>query len=808
MGAIPKVRHLTSLAGGAALSLLACLRAEAAEPRFRLSIPPKPYADALIDLGLQAQVSIVGVEACGVAGQAGLRGAYTLSAALTRLTAGAPCTFRIVDPRTVRIGTRAPEPAVSEPVRPTTLVGEVLVTATKRPALVGSLPAGVSVIPQGQIELTGAADPSQTTAQVAGVLTTNLGPGRDKFLVRGISDGAFTGRARSTVSTYLDDTPINYNAPDPALRLVDVDRIEVLRGPQGALYGSGAISGIYRIVTRKPELGRLGGGAAGLVAATDGGDPSYEAEGYVNVPLLSDRAALRLVGYHEVQGGYLDDVNLRISNVDRVLREGGRVALRLDLSPAWRVDLSAMGQHLRSSDTQYTTATQTRDQRANRVREAHKNDFAQAGLTVSGELGEVGLSSSLAFVRHIFASHYDASAALVNLGFSDQGVAIYIDRAAVDMWVQDLVLRSLGTGRFSWLAGVYLADTDEHTPGTFRHQVSGAATLATIYSEARHSRLSELALYGEGSWAFAPGWSASLGGRLFENRVRTSSQIVAVAPFASRASDNSRRFRGLSPKLSVQRTFDNGDLVYALYSEGHRPGGFNSSGFFPIRPSRLEFNPDRLRNYEVGAKLRLLDRRLGVRAAVYYDLWDDIQTDQYRAVGLSYTANVGDARILGLEAEVGYDFDFGLSLQANVMLANSDLTRVNPDFPLVNAAAPPMPIIDELPGVPKSSGGLLAIYERGLPRGLTLRLAGEAGYVGASVQSFNAALPTASGNYVNAKLSAEVASEAWSAGLFISNPANEAGNTFAYGNPFSLSQVRQVTPQRPRTIGLRLAAAF
>jgi iron complex outermembrane recepter protein len=748
---------------------------------------------------------VVGTEACGTGGAVRLSGAYTLADALRRLTAGAPCTFRVIESRSVHIFAAPPEPVVREDVRPTTLVGEVMVTATKRPTLVGRVAAGVSVIPHGQIELTGAADTSQTTAQLAGVLTTNLGPGRDKLLVRGLSDGAFTGRARSTVSTYLDDSPINYNAPDPALRLVDVDRVEVLRGPQGALYGSGAISGIYRIVTRKPEMSRWGGGAAGVVAATEGGDPSQELEAYVNLPLVADRAAVRLVAYHEVQGGYLDDLNLRVSNVDRTQRDGGRAALRVELAEGWRLDLSATGQRLRSSDTQYTIAMLPRDQRANQIREAHKNDFAQAALTLSGELGWASVSSSLSFVRHNYASHYDASSEgllTVFLGPQPNGLAIYIERSEVDMWVQDLVLRSSRPGPFGWLVGFYGAGTDERTPSSLDIR-NAWGPLHNVYGEARRTRLRELALYGEGSWDFASGWSASLGGRLFETRVNTTSDVVAAFPAESRRRDDSRRFSGFSPKLSIQREFGRGDLVYALVSEGYRPGGFNTGGLLSIRESRRAFAPDRLRNFELGAKLHLLDQRLGVRTALYYDQWDNIQTDQYRfRSGLSFTGNVGDARILGLEAEVGYDFDFGLSLQANALVAESEITRSNPDF------SPQ--VLKRLPGVPRRSGGVLAIYERPLSRGLTLRLAGEAGYVGSSPLSFDLNLPIQSrtSNYLRTKLSAEVASDGWSAGLFVSNPSNESGDTFAYGNPFSFGQIPQITPQRPRTVGLRLAAAF
>src|SRR6185295_8032049 len=106
----------------------------------------------------------------------------------------------------------------------------VVITATKRPVDLERLPAGASALSRGQVEATGAMDVTAAVGQLAGVITTNLGPGRDKLLVRGLSDGSFTGRTRSTVATYLDDAPVNYNAPDPDLRLVDVDRVELLRG--------------------------------------------------------------------------------------------------------------------------------------------------------------------------------------------------------------------------------------------------------------------------------------------------------------------------------------------------------------------------------------------------------------------------------------------------------------------------------------------------------------------------------------------------------------------------------------------------
>jgi iron complex outermembrane recepter protein len=787
------------LLGGVALGLAASA-ADAAESRHRFNIPTKPLSDALIDLGVQANVSILGTSACGDQ-PVSLKGAYTLEAALRRMVPPAACRYQIMDARTVRIS--APQPR-REPPPQSTLISEVLVTATKRPASLDRLPAGVSSISRSQIELSGAADVGDTTGQLAGVLTTNLGPGRDKLLIRGLSDGAFTGRARSTVSTYLDNAPINFNAPDPDLRLVDIERVEVIRGPQGALYGSGSLSGIYRIVTRKPDLISPAAGLAASASNTKSGAASYEVEGYGNVVITPDRLGLRFVAYHEVQGGYLDNASLRLSNVDKTVRSGGRLALRARLSDSWRLDLSATNQRLQSSDTQYSTPIAGPLQRINRVRESHSNDFSQAGLTLHGELDWADISSTLAYIDHTYASRYDASRydASVQLlglfGASPMDLGIYSEQAGVRMMVQDLVLTSPSPGRFGWLVGAYGGYALERSPSDLSIATT-AGQLVKVYRETRRDNFREIALYGEATYEFAPGWTAAFGARLFGNRIRTTADIVGQFPTVPRFFISQRQFNGLSPKLSVQYEFKSGDLVYGLFSEGYRSGGFNSGGVIPLSVSRSAFSSDRLRNYEIGAKVRLLDRRLLIRTAGYYADWTNIQTDQYRPSGLAYTANVGDARIFGWETELSYEWDFGLSIQLNGLFSGSELTRANPDF----AAQ----LVGELPGVPRSSGGLLLTYQRPV-FDRTLRLIADISYVGRSALSFDAGLTPRMGHYLRARLGVEIAGDTWSLAAFVSNPANDAGDTFAYGNPFSFGRVRQVTPQRPRTFGLRLAADF
>jgi iron complex outermembrane receptor protein len=640
------------------------------------------------------------------------------------------------------------------------------------------------------------------------VLATNLGPGRDKLLMRGLSDGAFTGRARSTVSTYLDEDPINYNAPDPDLRLVDVDRIETVRGPQGALYGSGALAGIYRIVTNKPDAEKFSGALQASGATTVGGSPSFEGEGYVNLPLVEDRVALRLVAYYDYQGGYLDDLSLRLSNVDSTVRTGGRAALGLALGDSWTADLSVVGQQLHSRDTQYTTLTRP-GKRANQVREASDNDFAEAALTLHGELGWGQLTSSTSYVQHAYSSLYDATAVAVQFVDTGKALGVYSDSARIHRLVQDVVITSTGAGPVSWLVGAYGSTSVERTPSSLDLVSSAPPTtglrgpaqpLIRVYNENRVDHVHEGALYGEGTWRFAPGWTASAGARAFDTSLKVAAQIVGAPPAKSRTVYASGDYHGVSSKLSLQYQFNDGLMLYGLYSEGFRPGGVNTTNFVGIKPQRTTFDPDRLRNFEFGAKGQILDHRLSVRAALFYDLWDNIQSDQYRQSGLAYTANVGDARIQGLEAEVAYDWDFGLTVQANALYSAPKFTRTNRDFAGQLGSG--------LPGAPRMSGGLVARYEHPLPRGLKLRFVAQADYVGPARLTFDPTFSARTDAVIDAELLAEIAAKRWSVGVFVSNPANTAGNTFAYGNPFTFGQVRQVTPQRPRTIGARLAAAF
>jgi outer membrane receptor protein involved in Fe transport len=287
---------------------------------------------------------------------------------------------------------------------------------------------------------------------------------------------------------------------------------------------------------------------------------------------------------------------------------------------------------------------------------------------------------------------------------------------------------------------------------------------------------------------------------------RPGSDVNNPQTAASRLFHGALDGTGISPKLALSYRLPGRQLLYASITEGHRTGGFNTGGLigavFVTSPSALglhrEFGGDELWNYEVGAKLSFWGDRLRVRAAGFYNAWKNIQTDQFLISGLSYTANAGDGRNLGFETEVQVRLTPAWTLQANALV----------DQPLLLKPAPGFFANVNLPGVPDLLAGVRTEYRFPLPFGMKGLVSADARYVGRSQLTFNPFIEAPMGGYVLARLSAQASYGRWRLAAFLSNPTNESGNTFSYGNPFNFQQVREVTPQRPRSLRLLLSAEF
>jgi len=517
----------------------------------------------------------------------------------------------------------------------------------------------------------------------------------------------------------------------------------------------------------------------------------------LNAPLVEGAAAIRLAGYQEVQGGYLDNARLGRSDVDRTTREGGRLSVSYRPNSVWSFGLTSTVQHLKTDDTQYTTPTQAPG-RTSGVAEAHDNDISLVNGSVRGNFGWGELTSTTGFVRHAYSSIYDATPVAGIYTLNNSSLGVYYELTRTRMLVQDLVLASPGQKRFGWVVGLYAADMRKSSPS---HLDAGPTLgrLNVVYREDRSDKIQEFAGYGEATYALTPNWTVAAGARIFSTAVHTNSAVTSER-FEPRSLERKARYSGVSPKVSLQYEPTSDILVYGVISEGYRAGGINSGGARPLPSSRETFAPDRLKNYEVGLKLKSPDRRMELRSALFHDIWTNIQTDQFRPSGIPYTTNVGDAATTGLEVEWSYAWDFGLSLEANGLYARSRTSNANPDY------APKL--TQSLPGVPQDALSLIASYSRPVLKNATLNLVGEVSYIGKSRVTFDPSNAPTMGGYSRAKLIAELRTPRWDGQIFITNPTNEAGDTFAFGNPFSFSQGQQATPMRPRTIGVSLSASF
>ena len=775
-----------------------------------LNVPRQRADEALLALALQTRRSLGGdLRACRGTAPA-LRGTLALTAALDRLLAGSGCagTVRadgaiLIRATAAAAATRArPRPAPRAGATPSdetaaTLLSDVVVTVERRPETPEEVAAALTAIGGLQLERGGVSDMVGVAALTAGMTVTNLGSGRNKILLRGMSDGAFTGLTQSTVALYLNQIPITYSAPDPDLKLVDIDRIEVLRGPQGTLYGTGPIGGVIRTVTRQPDTESFYGEVSLTQSDTRSGGRNSDYSAMVNLPLLDGQAAIRAVAYEEELSGYINDVALNLPRVNEGRRSGARVAATARLAPDWNLGAGFVHQSINTEDTHYVIRGLGRFRRANLVREPHENDFNAAYVTLDGQGGWGRFDASVGYVRHAFLSRFDASPALSLFG-SRQLIGALDEDKDIDLLTGELSFASPRSGRSRWLAGAFLSVGDTRTDTMVSAMLP---TPGVAYTEHRSDRLHEIAAFGEVTQDLTSRLSLTAGVRYYDIDYSVGSRVNQGR--AERRFSGAGRTNGFSPKLALAYQLNDDWNLYAQVSHGHRAGGFNTAG--PAgqaftnavgSPGRT-YDPDNLWNYESGAKGFFWNGALRARIAVFMARWKNIQSDQYLPSGLAYAVNVGDGANKGLEIETTWLPTAGLEIRTNALFADPEITRPSAVFNSRGDAG--------LPGVPALSANLAVSYHRPLWRDLEFRTEGHLAYVGASRLTFDAARRSRMGDYTTGRFSLGVEASWWSATAFVDNPFDTEANTFAFGDPFRLPEGLAMTPLRPRTFGLTLA---
>lgn len=756
-----------------------------------ITVPAGPLGAALSDLSRQTGISIGGDQTLTGRHSPGASGPLTPEQALTRLLTGTGLGFRKVGPGTFRLealpaprALPAADRAEAAPVEP------IIVTATKRGADPADLPVAVGWLTAADLARLGTSNPDAALPLLGGVGSTHLGPGRNKLSIRGLSDSAFTGQTQATVGLYLDNAKVNYNAPDPHLHLIDVDRVEVLRGPQGTLYGGGSIGGILRIVPAPPDLSERSAQARLSGSLTRDGAPGGGGEAVLNQPLLTDRLGLRLALYADREGGVIDAAGGR-RNIDRTDTQGGRLLLALVPADDWRLELGGTYQLIDTDDSHYIQGESGCCTRAVQLPEPHDNDFDEAHVTLTGSLPFASLHSTTAFVRHEIDSFYDAGTAVPALAGLPARPAQFHEAQLSRLWTHETRLTSdpEEEGAVGWLAGLHLS---RQTARSARRLSPAGDSGKDLWRRDRDDTVKEAALFGEMSWHFLPDWTLTAGGRLFH--VAQEVEAAALAPASAVAvTEGYARETDYTPKLAVNWRPLDGARFYAQMTEGYRPGGINieeagTAVGDDYRAAR--FDTDELWNYELGAKLSLWQGRLVLDAAIFHARWRNIQTDQLRADGLTITANAGDGSNTGIE--IAPHLHLGpWRLDATLTLNDPELTRIDPGFTATPEGG--------LPGAARvSTSGSLSW--RGEVDGVGHLLAAlDYTHIGRTNLTFADRIHQGPVDLLGGRVMVD-RPDGWSLFFAVDNILDSTANQFAYGNPFTLADAPQATPVRPRTI--------
>jgi len=805
MGKRPRGPRAIGLAASLVLGLPATARAS--DPVF--AIPRQPRESALLALAQQAGLSLGFAPDAHCGGQAGVSGAISVDRALDRLLAGSACRALRPDARTIVIrprpaGTAASqaEPAVAPPppaetVEPRTLA-ELVVTADKTPRLLSAAPYALTAVTGAQLARAGVAETENLPLLAAGVTVTNLGPGRDKILLRGLSDGPLTGHTQSTVGLYLGDLRLTYNAPDPDLPLIDVERLEVLRGPQGSLYGAGSIGGVLQITPNPPDTRTRSGRATASLSATAHGAPSRQLQGVYNLPFAGGAAAVRLVAWSDLAGGYIDNPERGRKDVNRSRRNGLRLAALWRPAADLDLALTFVDQNIDTRDAQYADRAVGPLARRSAVAEPHDNDFLALDLGLHWEPSWGRVSASLGALDHDVGTTYDATDAPLALAAPGASPRTFQDLNEIRTLVAETRIASTGPGRFHWTIGAFAAIGDQRLDGKLVAEPAGG------YLEVRRDELRERAVFGETSYDLTSRLTLSAGGRLFDSRLETKSRISLDGPV--RAFTGRSSYKGFAPKLLAAYRPRAKLTVYAQAAEGYRTPGFNTAGALDqgfsdpggVQPLR-RYAGDELWSYEVGGRWRSSALGLSVRVAAFQADWTDIQANQILPSGLQFTANLGDGRSRGVEAEVGY-VRGRLELGGNVVQQDSELRRPTASLGLPKGS--------DLPGMPDRAFVLSAAYSLPLRNDWGLQLRTSFTYVGRSKLALDAVSSAAMGGYGDLDAAATLSSPGLSARLFVRNLLDAHGDTLAFGNSFSFRTQAAATPQRPRTIGVEISHPF
>lgn len=790
----PALRVSLTLALAAAA---VCLPNTSAARDAAIAIPATTLDVALLTLARESGVEIISTEpGLRTIRTLPIQGTMSVRAALDKLLGGTGYRaqptgggFRIVraaSPKPPRAPRTAAPPA---PPAPPAISGpDIIVTASKQPVSLLRYPGSLTVF--GALP-TVPSQPVGNLSDMAEALpllqSTQLGAGRNKVFIRGVADSSFNGSTQSPTSVYLDDVQINYSGPDPGLRLYDMRSMEILEGPQGTLYGSGAIGGVIRLTSNPVDLAKTGASMAVGAAITAGGDPGFDAAGMINLPIIADRLGVRAVGYAIRDGGYIDDLGRGQRRINRSDTFGGRLAIRLDPGDGWRIEASGAGQQIDTRDSQYAESAEGPLARRSRIAQPFDNRLLFGRVVISKDW-DSGLRfiSASGIVGYRSTDRFDATPR-AGPGNVPAMPTIYTANRSKLLLSQEARLSRSAHNGDSWVAGFTLiSDRDILTrslgsPGNDL-EIIGVTNVTKAASA-----------FGEATIVILPGLSVTGG-------VRATIARTDGNPSSTPRSTNfvkGRLTRRIDPTVALSWRIAREIAVFARLQSGYRTGGLAVA---PGVGRVADYQSDEIRVGEIGLrKLRTGTTGLSLSTSLSFARWRNIQADLINRRGAPYTDNIGDAKIATIEANADWAPIDGLHVTGSFLFTDNTVSGPVADLSQRNNR--------RLPETPPfaAHGGVSYEWRIG---GVRPQIGFTADYSGRSVLGTGDLFDVSQGKYWLFGLSGNLRWQKVDVSLAVDNITNSTGNRFAFGNPFSLSYRDQTTPLTPLRVRLGAAIAW
>jgi len=697
---------------------------------------------------------------------------------------------------------------------------ELMITAQKRgEQALQEVPIAVQAVTGDQIRDSVALELSELAPQFSSLIVQDLGPGDRKYIIRGINS-----TATSAVGVYYDEAPITSRTKQDGggrqadIELHDMARIEVLKGPQGTLYGASSSAGTIRYVPNSPDASALDYNVGGLFSSTEDGGENYNINGMVNVPLVSDTLALRAVGWYTQEDGFIDNLLLNREDINDNEVTGGKLAAEWIVSDNWTLSAFGLYQNREVGGTSRQMPIVQDNLAANRATFATElaafgfgepagqkrttqsytvtpwdEDLTLIGGKLEWDAGPGSLLVALNYFERDIDFNFDSTPILLNFGVPVPAITFQPQTREVTnaelRWASDL------DGPVQFVVGGFVSREDKD----FETQVIASGSdgrplgpfipgdANAIFGRTKTDELDQEAVFGEVEWSITDQWSILGGLRWYQFDIES-------------VNDQTQEVTG---KVNVTYRFTDDALVYGTISQGFRPGGTNDVAFIevgqPIPPPG--FGPDELTNYEIGWKTSLIDNRIFFNGAVFYIDWEDLQTATFDPDSpFAVVRNAGEAEITGIEFDVSATpvDGFYLSLTGSFQNAEyaSDVPGNDPNVPFALDG-------QSIPNVPDYQFGAIGEYTWQAFGDTDAVIRGDWSY-----QDDRNILPNDPANDIQLDsyslfgLRFALEADNWTAALFVRNLFDEDNAAFDGIN--SGQDPRAIITARPRTIGIQL----